>query len=74
VREVANDAELCQTFRQVLRLLTICHQYAIFVHDLDEVERILAQRPELRRAMFWTGLRRRAQGELLDTFFQVFHG
>lgn len=53
-RDLPTDPALCRTFHQALRLMATCHEYGInSVYDLDEVDRALAERPELRRAIFW---------------------
>ena len=51
---LASDLGLCRTFRHAFRLLAMCHQYGInFVYELDDLNVVLSERTEWRRAMFW---------------------
>ncbi len=69
-RQVAQSAPMCRTYRKELRLLALCHQYGInFVYDLDEVDRVLAKQPELRRAMFWDRVAEEDAGPAPRYFF-----
>ncbi len=69
-RQVAQNAPVSRTYRKALRLLALCHQYGInFVYDLDEVDRVLAERPELRRAIFWDRVAEEDAGPAPRYFF-----
>ena len=68
---LANAAGLCRTFRHAFRLLAMCHQYGInFVYELDDLNAVLSERTEWRRAMFWDRISEDASNPRRNIFFR----